>query len=186
MILWAVVLIAQNNCAFFDNGAKLPGGSEYYEIKKIPYSNNTERIAAFNSYPVEKQIDIYLFAMIHKAPADAAFGEYLKVNGESKIAKLADAIENINSPMAKGYLIGATWEIDRECNCVANNPKIMEILKRRESPPDPNDDEGDRGWKKSYSWTLFELQRKSTDKKDKTEIQNMPNPYSNSTTNRAQ
>lgn len=168
-IIFIVMFVTQISCGLFSNW-NMPGASEYREISR---SNRTERKARFNSYSIEKQIDIYLFAMCCVEPSDVEFESYLIVDGESKLPHLTERIKLLKDSRDKGNLIGAIYEIDRDCNCVANNPNIMRVLKENESQRTPNDDEGDKGWKKQYSWYLFELQRKSDPK-----IQNAPNPYS--------
>lgn len=175
----------QSSCNFLNSSNLSKGGVEYSEICKIPKSDENKRLALFNSYPIEKQIDIFLYAMRQR---DYVFEVYLTKNGEAKLPQLAEEIKVQKDLRNKAELISIISNIDRICeiekniNCVANDSKIMEILKKSESPPNQNDPEFERSWEKNYSWTLFELQRKSQDKKNKPEIQNAPNPYSNSNT----
>lgn len=168
-IIFLAMLVTQVGCGLISDW-NLPGASEYRAISR---SNRAERKAMFNSYSIEKQIDIYLFAMCCVEPSDVEFETYLIVDGESKLPHLTERIKLLKDSRDKGNLIGAIYEIEKDCNCVANNPSIMRILKENESQPTPNDNEGDKGWKKQYSWYLFELQQKNDPK-----IQNVPNPYS--------
>jgi hypothetical protein len=188
LFLLMVLVSSQTACWFFTNAKSHESAFEYSEISKIPRDNTDERIKAFNQYPVEKQIDIYLCAT-HQS--DYVFEIYLMANGESKISKIAEVIKtNPNFNLRdKTELIGILFYIDRNCklernyNCVANNSQVMESLKQSESPFDPTDSEGNNGWRKGYSWTLFELQRKSLGNKENPKIKNIPNPYSNCNVN---
>ncbi|MGE3170652.1 MAG: hypothetical protein AB7N31_17440 [Pyrinomonadaceae bacterium] len=182
-ILAIGILIQSNSCSVLDRGGDAPGGVEYRQIRNRNGSNDAQRSAAFNSYPVEVQIEIYLFAMINRAPADPVFREYLAVNGANKVPKLVEAIETKTSPIARDTLIGAIWLIDRNCDCVAQDSSILNRLKRAELEPEPTDDQGDLLAKKNYSWALFELERKSPDKSRNPGNYNKPNPYSNTNVN---
>ena len=162
ILLMLIFSSFQVACFVFDGKDKwLKGELEYFEVKKNPQSERSDK---FNSYPAEKQVDIYLFGMRYVAPADVVFREYLKVNGEAKILYLVEAIRNTDYPLERGYLVVAINEIDRECKCVANNSDVLKILKESEMPPNSNDDEGDKAWKDNYRMELFELERRSNSK----------------------
>lgn len=106
--------------------AKKTGQREYEDFDKIPKQEFGKRQEKFSSYPVDKQIDIYLYAQFGFEGGHDLTG-YLKDNGEQKIPEILRRIE-IGNFMHKSALIHVLYYIDKDCACISQNSEIMDSL----------------------------------------------------------
>ena len=134
-----------------------PGKKEYLEITEIPSASQNERLNKFSSFPVEKQIDVYLFAMCCVEPSDTVFEEYLILNGKNKIEKIVGRLDKTKDLRDKTNLIRALASINKNCKCLSNNSYVLDILSRNESKIDEINNDNDKLWKELYSSYLNEI-----------------------------
>jgi hypothetical protein len=134
-----------------------PGKKEYLEIAKIPVSNESERLAKFSTYPVEKQIEIYLFAQYGVEGGNESFLRYLAFDGQNKIPAIIARIDAADDPGFKALLMRVLDFIDENCGCVADNPDFLNILERNEMQIDPADSEGIKIFKELYRKILLRM-----------------------------
>lgn len=98
-----------------------PGGKEYEKVKE---SNSTnEAREQFNSYPVDKQIDIYLFGLKYVEPDDNSSQKFLLVDGDRKLPTIIQRIRDADEEFDKAYLMEVVSLINRDCNCVSEEQK---------------------------------------------------------------
>lgn len=109
-----------------------PGRKEYIEISKIPISNENEVLAKFSTYPVEKQIDIYLFSQCCVEGNSYPFLWYLATDGKNIIPYIVKRIVESNNPQDKANLMEVLDLIEMKCKCVAENADVLDILTRNE------------------------------------------------------
>ena len=108
-----------------------PGAKEFNEILKIPIEDDAERLRKFLSYPVDKQVDIYLYGMDSIAPSYTHFGDFLAYEGEDKVPYILERIKTSKEDSHKFYLMEIIRKINRNCNCVKNEDlEELESVKR--------------------------------------------------------
>jgi hypothetical protein len=98
-----------------------PGGAEWEKLRE---AKSTEEVRErFNSYPVDKQIDIYLFGLKYIEPDDSSAQEFLVNDGERKLPTIITSIQNSHEEFDKGYLMEVVTLINKDCNCVTDDQK---------------------------------------------------------------
>lgn len=128
--------------------AKSLGQREYLEIEKLPES---ERLSKFSSYPVEKQIDIYLFSKLYTEGGSGTYGRYLASNGTNKLPNIVKRLDESNDLLVKIELIHTIELINGHCLCVAGNADILRILEKNDIQINTEDDPSTRKLKEVYS-----------------------------------
>lgn len=126
---------------------KKPGQEEYITIEKLPQN---ERLKKFSSYPIEKQIDIYLFTHYLEGGSGTYEG-YLASDGENKLFAISRRIDENIEPMMKVRLISAIELIGMNCDCVSDNSEVIKILEDNKMPIDDEDSGGTIGVKNAYN-----------------------------------
>ncbi len=102
-----------------------PGATEYNEITRNAGEGNSAIIERFDSYPINKQIDVFLYS------EDPRFEAILALNGKSKISQIVSRIEDQNTAFyEKWRLIRVLHRIHNDCQCVNNDRNIMLRLER--------------------------------------------------------
>lgn len=106
------------------------GKAEYNELYQIPLVNKGERIQKLQSYSIEKQIDIFLFAAECKRDP-SIMGIFVEL-GDSKIPQIVDRIRNSKTDEDRYYLIQALSDINWRCHCIDKNAieGLLETVKR--------------------------------------------------------
>src|SRR5256885_11664041 len=101
--------------------AQAPGQNGYDEIKKIPLSEGNERLNRFSAYPVDEQIDIYLYSQYNVEGGSDEFFRFMASDGEKKIPTILRRIDTDSSPdpRTKVGLIRVLDFIDLNCKCLA-------------------------------------------------------------------
>lgn len=136
------------------------GRSEYYEIFNIPYQNEPERVQKLLSYPTETQIDIFLFAKGCEED-DRISGIFID-NSNDKILEIARRIQQAKSEKDKMNLIWGLLYIDWKCQCVRNNPEVIQTITSAESKINDKDSSGTRHHKEMYSMALNSIRSQTT------------------------
>lgn len=139
---------------FISSCTTSPGQKEYLELDRVSTSDHNKRQTAFSAYPVEKQIDIYLYAWYGPKGGGMNALFYLINDGESKVPQILKRLDQTTEPNHKAALLNALLEIERNCHCVANNPQIIEILEKSEIK---KRFEGDQGFIFIYQTYLQQL-----------------------------
>ena len=128
-----------------------PGQKEYLEITKIPRSDDSGRLAKFSAYPIEKQIDIYLYPQRYEEGGSVAFLYYLGDEGKNKIPHIAKRIDESSNWLDKVYLINVLEFIDLNCQCVADDADSLALLIKNEEAVKPEDGKAISSSKELYS-----------------------------------
>lgn len=105
-----------------------PGAIEYNEIAKIHGASNTASINKLSSYPIEKQIEIYLYGNCCVEGGTWIDPLFTK-DGAKKIPFIIKRIsvfpDDIRNKVA---LIEALNDINNDCKCLKNNSEYIQIL----------------------------------------------------------
>jgi hypothetical protein len=109
-----------------------PGKSNYEEIYKIPYQNETERTNKLLSFSMDEQIDIFLCAEQCREDGRITYIFY-KTAGD-KIARIAERLQGSKDSDDKLVLIWALLHIDAECHCVKENLQVIEAINKIGNP----------------------------------------------------
>jgi hypothetical protein len=134
-----------------------PGRKEYVEITRIPLSDEGRILEKFSAYPVEKQIDIYIFSQCCVEGNIYPFDRYLAVNGEMKLPGIIRRIDSDENFSDKVYLLDVVETIDTKCHCVNGKPDFIDILQKNERPIDEHDSSGTVTAKELYRQKLLRI-----------------------------
>ncbi len=105
------------------NLSNRPGSKEYEELTSINAASNSQIIERFENYPVEKQIDIFLFS------EDPRFGPILARGGEKKLEEIVTRIEDPSTHLwDKCRLVDVLIKINNDCHCIGPESKIIKRL----------------------------------------------------------
>jgi hypothetical protein len=99
------------------------GGREYDELKEA--KSTGEAREQFDRYPVEKQIDIYLFGLKYVEPDDSSAKKFLVNDGERRIPTIIQRVQDTDEEFDKAYLMEVISLIDKDCNCVSEDQKAI-------------------------------------------------------------
>lgn len=102
-----------------------PGATEYREITKNSGEGNSLIVERFDSYAIDKQIDVFLYS------EDPRFEAILARNGKSKIQPVVSRIEEKKTTYyQKWRLVRVLHRIQNECRCVKSDRYVMSRLER--------------------------------------------------------
>ena len=96
--------------ALFASGWSKCGSNTPPEYKKLFYLPQQRQEERFKQFPLEKQVDIYIYAMYVEPPL-TRYAEYLGGNGKQVLPVLLARLEAEESDTAKAHLIYAFREI---------------------------------------------------------------------------
>jgi len=99
---------------------------EYKDLFYLPQQQQEER---FKQFPLEKQVDIYTYA-IYVEPPLTRYVTYLGSNGKKVLPFLFKKLEAEKSDTAKAHLIYAYKEIHERHYSLRNEHEIVEALGR--------------------------------------------------------
>lgn len=122
LLTFVVVLLI--TCGWTQCGGNTP--SEYQKLFDLPESQQEEQ---FKRFPLEKQVDIYRYAMYREPPA-TRYATYLASNGKKVLPYLLRRLEAEKSDIAKTDLIYAFKEIHERHYSLKNEPDTVESLRR--------------------------------------------------------
>lgn len=154
--LYSVVLLI-SVCALSTCGQR--GQREFVDLQKIPDEN--ERLRVFSSYPVNRQIDIYLFSQMPKSRAVDTYFRFMAHQGDGKVLPIAKRIDSEKEASFKTDLIRVLDLIDEDCACVRNNSEIMELLAKNSVDVVETDPPHVRGFKDLYASTLERIESRT-------------------------
>jgi hypothetical protein len=97
------------------------GASEYDTLTGAKSPAEAEEL--FSAYPIEKQIDIYLFGLKYVEPGDSSTQKFLVKGGAAKLPTIIHRIQDANGDFDKAYLMEVVARIDKDCNCVTDDQK---------------------------------------------------------------
>lgn len=130
-----------------------PGESNFDDIERLPQSN---RLARFSSFPVDEQINIFLFAQISPRGKRDTYLRYLADEGSSKIEAIVRRVSKEERPSSKADLISVLDLIDLNCNCVGS-PEVVAELTSAANPVDANDPNDVRASKQRFESILSKI-----------------------------
>lgn len=133
-----------------------PGESNFENIERFPES---DRLARFSSFPVEEQINIFLFAQLSPRERRDTYLRYLAEDGPSKIEAIVLRISKEQRPSSKADLISVLDIIDLNCTCVGS-AKVAAELTAAATPVDPNDSIDVRGSKQRFESILSRIKER--------------------------
>lgn len=99
---------------------------EYRELFDLPESQQQDK---FKQFPLEKQVDIYTYAM-YGEPPQTRYATYLGSNGKKVLPYLLRRLEAEKSDTAKAHLIYAFKEIHERHYSLKNELDTVESLRR--------------------------------------------------------
>lgn len=105
-----------------------PGAKEYWNIVSPSEAGNTEQIQKFYSYPVDKQIDVYLFSKSGDCANDPRIEAYFTKDGKEKIPAILERIKKEPKVWAKSDLLWALVKINSDCRCIKSDAEIITSL----------------------------------------------------------
>lgn len=150
--LIACLLIVNSSSCFLVTRER-PGGNEYRELTENKWPDNTVMIRRFEQYPVDKQIDIFLYS------EDPRFEPILALGGEKVVAPIVKRIETEHRVWDKVRLIGVLERVDAQCKCVTSNSEIVTRLDSVSQELDHNDNiSSDDPYKRMYKSSLKNLE----------------------------
>lgn len=115
-------------CSFGCIDYFMPGAKEYYEISRTMGADNTVANKKLSSYPVEKQVEIYLYGNCC-VEGGAWIGALFRREGERKIPYIIQRMEVFPDDIRnKEALIEALYLIDKDCQCLKKSPEYIKIL----------------------------------------------------------
>lgn len=99
------------------------GSMGYYEIVSAKHASNVQVIEKFSNYPVENQIDIFLYA--RNCPNNPHIEPLLIHDGEKKVDHIVARIETEPRVWDRVFLIGVLSRINHNCRCVSGNSTLI-------------------------------------------------------------
>jgi len=99
---------------------------EYKDLFYLPQEQQEER---FKEFPLEKQVDVYTYAMYVEPPL-TRYATYLARNGKSVLPFLLTRLEAEKSDTAKAHLVYAFKETHERSYSLRNEKEIVGSLKR--------------------------------------------------------
>lgn len=141
------------------------GKKEYYEVinHSKTESSNAGMIQRFSSYPIEKQIDIYLYA--RNCPDNPSIEPLLVKDGEGKILAIVERIKTADRVLDKVYLLGVLSSINIKCKCISKDSEAIQSLETVEKELSENKDTwGGKEYKEIYSTRLKSLKERLNEK----------------------
>lgn len=148
IVLCSLVFTA-GACVLLDR----PGGREYRELRNTQSNDNTQLIRRFENYPVDKQIDIFLYS------DDPRFAPILVSEGEIVIPGIVGRIETENHVWNKVRLIDVLREINKQCRCINSASEYLQRLKSvSEDLENSSKYESDPTYQKMFSDAVVNLE----------------------------
>lgn len=87
------IFAAFSMSCLFHSGLSHLGRNGYLEIQAIPYENESERIEKFQSFPINKQLDVYLFSKQHIEGDGGDIFKYVSKDFEIKLPFIVEKIK---------------------------------------------------------------------------------------------
>ena len=109
-------------------GQQDPGEVEYREICLIPESDGAARSVKYNSYPVDNQIDIFLYAQSAFEGGDGPTLRYIIKNGDKKVPAIFSRIRTEKRALFRLLLIIAIDRIDSETKVLSKQAELLDEL----------------------------------------------------------
>lgn len=97
------------------------GGVESEKLRQTKNSAEAEEL--FNSFPVDKQIDVYLFGLKYIEPDDNSTKKFLVKDGSKRLPTILRRIRSSDSEFDKAYLMEVVSLINKDCGCVTDEEK---------------------------------------------------------------
>ena len=133
---------------------KQPGQDEFIEIERL---SENARLSKFSSYPVDRQIDIFLFAQINMAGKGETYLHYLTNNAETKTIQIVARIDATERVSFKADLLRVLEAVDLRCACVHSDSSLMRILMKNDVEAETTDPPDVRLSKELYTKILDRL-----------------------------
>lgn len=112
----------------FSECRRRAGSKEYRELATSITASNAAAIERFNSFTVDKQITVFLYA--RDCADDPRIRPMLIRNGEKRIPAVIERIETEQKIWDKGELVGILIAINNECRCILPDSEIIKKLER--------------------------------------------------------
>lgn len=161
-----ILLLFYFLCILGCAGFNRPGFKEYNVVDRTRGANNMASIEKFSSYPIDKQIDMYLIGTCCVEGGGGWTTPYLIRDGEEKIPSIVRRIEVFPDDIRdKAALISALVSINKECQCLKKYPEIikrLEVVEEKiKAEKIPSDDNYQETYRKLYSDDLAEIKKQS-------------------------
>lgn len=102
------------------------GSDEYTEFKTELSQNEQKALESFANYPVNKQIDIVLYAQ--NCRRDRHVEPLLIKDGKDKIPAIVERIVKEEDPWDKSQLVAILIGINTACRCIKRDSDVIKTL----------------------------------------------------------
>lgn len=123
MLPLTVLVLAATGCW----KAEGPGSKEFLEIEKL--RDDQAKLNRFQEYPIDIQIDVFMFAAYATEGAGGNYQGYLAYEGSKKVVRISERIAQSTDWYYKMHLISAVVRIQQECGCARSNRVVMKNLR---------------------------------------------------------
>ncbi len=113
-----LALLSALSCSCHIISPQPRGGKEFHELKEMSTSDIDSIRRKFESYPVNTQIDIYLYGLKYVEPDDNSSLKFLIEGGEMKVPYIIKRIESTDFEFDQAYLTEALASINNDCRCI--------------------------------------------------------------------
>lgn len=113
-----------------------PGGAEYVEITRMKINGKSEEAIRnrISEFPIDSQIDAYLFSIYSVEGSQVDFERLLIQDGEQKLGRLAERIDLAKRADHRYSLLVVVWSIDTKCGCVKSKSEVLALIKKNRMP----------------------------------------------------
>jgi hypothetical protein len=140
---------------FFHSGLSHPGRKGYLEIQVIPFENESARVEKFQSFPINQQLEIYLFSNEHVEGGGGDISKYVSTNFETKLPFIVEKIKTSERVEDKLRLFGLFSYPNTEC--LRKHPEIIPTLSEAQPQITKTDSEETKQKKQDYMKLLSNL-----------------------------
>lgn len=137
-------------CNYLDPCRQMEGRDDFVNITKNSYGDNTKIQSKFSPLPVDKQIDVFLYA--ENCTNYTSMRTTLAEDGEKKIPVIVERIKR-ESLKNKSALIGVLVAINTKCRCINKDSDVVRTLEDVEKQVNSETSDSD-DYKESYSQVL--------------------------------
>lgn len=99
---------------------------EYRRLFRLPRKQQAEE---FKKYPLEQQVDIYIYAIQGAEPPATQFGDFLASNGKKVIPLVLKRLKEEKSDRVRLYLIEVLYSMHTEYCRLKDEKEVVETIR---------------------------------------------------------
>jgi len=116
-----------------------PGMDDYAAVSKAASQSRSDGERLFNSLPVNRQINAYLYSQIRIQGGNSEFLRLISSDGEARLPALLARLDADDTPLDKGMLLLAIDMIDEKCRCLSKVDSSYSVISRNDDIVRNND-----------------------------------------------